>query len=121
MVGAVALTRDESLLVAGQEGLLLLGPDGTFSDLTRIIPEGAQRRLNDGNVDPAGRFVVGSMSLAGPSEQETLVRLEHNGSVTTLDDDLTLSNGITWSADGRRDSKARWISSARTSRATTCS
>jgi sugar lactone lactonase YvrE len=102
MVGAVALGGDGTLLVAAQEHLVVLRPDGTREDGPRIVPAGAGRRLNDGSTDPAGRFLVGTLSLDGPSEQETLVRLEPDGSVTALDDDLTLSNGLAWSADGRR-------------------
>jgi sugar lactone lactonase YvrE len=67
-----------------------------------VIPAGRGRRLNDGSTDPAGRFVVGTLSLDGRTDSETLVRLEHDGSLTTLDRDLQLSNGLAWSADGTR-------------------
>jgi sugar lactone lactonase YvrE len=40
-------------------------------------------------------------ALAGASQREVLVRWEDDGRLTTLDDDLTLSNGLAWSADGR--------------------
>lgn len=101
MVGAVAVAEDGTLLVAAQEQLVMLAPDGTRQDGPRIIAPGEQRRLNDGSTDPAGHFLVGSMSLAGSSERESLVRLEHDGRLTELDTDLTLSNGLAWSADGR--------------------
>ena len=69
-----------------------------------VVLEGAlddgKRRLNDGASDPAGRFLVGTLSLGGPSSRETLVRWD-GGRITTLDDDLTLSNGLAWPADGR--------------------
>ncbi|MER7540662.1 SMP-30/gluconolactonase/LRE family protein [Streptomyces sp. NPDC097704] len=100
MVGAVALAEDGTLLVAAQEHLVVLSPDGTRQDGPRIVPVGARRRLNDGGVDPAGRFLVGTLSLDGPSRQERLVRLEADGRITGLDDDLTLSNGLAWSTDG---------------------
>lgn len=102
MVGAVAVATDDTLLVAGQEALVVVRPDGTRTDGPRIVPPGARRRLNDGATDPAGRFVVGTLSLDGESRREVLVRLEDDGTLTTLDDDLTLSNGLAWSADGRR-------------------
>lgn len=101
MVGAVAAGPDGTLLVAGQEQLVALLPDGSRHSGPRIIPSGQRRRLNDGATDPAGRFLVGTLSLDGASTSETLVRWEHDGGITELDDDLTLSNGLAWSTDGR--------------------
>lgn len=101
-VGAVAVADDGYLLVAAQDRLVVLRPDGTRADGPRIVPAGETRRLNDGSTDPAGRFLVGTLSLDGPSEREVLVRLEADGDVTEVDGDLTLSNGLGWSADGRR-------------------
>lgn len=101
-VGAVTVAEDGTLLVAAQEHLVVLRPDGTRADGPRIVPAGERRRLNDGSTDPAGRFLVGTLSLAGPSEREVLVRLETDGTVTELDGDLTLSNGLAWSTDGSR-------------------
>ena len=101
MVGAVAVAGDGGLLVAAQEHLVLVRPDGTREHGPRIVPAGDGRRLNDGGPDPAGRFVVGTLCLDGASHRETLVRLEPDGTVTELDRDLTLSNGLAWSADGR--------------------
>jgi len=103
MVGAVVPAADGSLLVAAQEGLVVVRPDGTRETGPRIVPAGERRRLNDGATDPAGRFLVGTMSLDdAPSEQEILVRVETDGRITELDRDLTLSNGLAWSPDGRR-------------------
>src|SRR4051812_9228635 len=102
MVGAVAVGDDGTLLVAAQERLVVVRPDGSRTDGPRIVPAGARRRLNDGAPDPAGRFLVGTMALDGESDREVLVRLERDGTLTPLDADLTLSNGLAWSADGRR-------------------
>ncbi|MEU9357708.1 SMP-30/gluconolactonase/LRE family protein [Streptomyces sp. NPDC047973] len=100
MVGAVAVSDDGTLLVAAQEHLVVLGIDGTRRAGPRIVPPGVRRRLNDGSTDPSGRFLVGTLSLDGPSQQETLVRLEPDGRLTVLDTDLSLSNGLAWSTDG---------------------
>jgi sugar lactone lactonase YvrE len=105
MVGAVAVAADGTLVVAEQEVLVSLGPDGQRRELARVVPSGAPRRLNDGATDPAGRFLAGSLLLEedeGPSRREVLVRLEDDGSLTLIDDDLGLSNGLAWSGDGRR-------------------
>lgn len=102
MVGAVTAAADGTLLVAAQEHLVVRHPDGRWEDGPRVVPAGEARRLNDGGSDPAGRFLVGTLSLQGPSEREVLVRLEADGRLTVLDDDLALSNGLAWSSDGRR-------------------
>jgi sugar lactone lactonase YvrE len=102
MVGAVTVSDDGTLLVAAQETLVVVRTDGTRLDGPRVVPAGERRRLNDGKTDPAGRFLVGTMPLEGESDREVLVRLEDDGSLTRLDGDLTLSNGLAWSTDGRR-------------------
>ena len=102
MVGAVALAEDGTVLVAEQEVLLALLPSGRRREVARVVASGERRRLNDGATDPAGRFLVGTLSLGEPTGREVLVRLERDGPLTTLDDDLGLSNGLAWSSDGRR-------------------
>jgi sugar lactone lactonase YvrE len=102
MVGAVTAAADGTLLVAEQENLVLVRPDGARRVGPRIVAGGERRRLNDGKTDPAGRFLVGTLAFDGNSQHETLVRLEPDGTITGIDDDLTLSNGLAWSADGRR-------------------
>ncbi|MFI7543321.1 SMP-30/gluconolactonase/LRE family protein [Actinoplanes sp. NPDC049599] len=89
-VGAVVCSAAGELLVAGAQTLL--------DDGTPIVA--AHSRLNDGACDPAGRFLVGTLALGDTHHQELLVRREHDGSLTVLDDDLNLSNGLAWSPDG---------------------
>jgi sugar lactone lactonase YvrE len=102
MVGAVAFADDGTLLVAAQEHLVVLHPDGSRHVGPRVVPPGTGRRMNDGAVDPAGRFLVGTLALGGGSRSEELVRLDDTGSLTVIDDDLALSNGLAWSTDGSR-------------------
>lgn len=113
LVGCVTVAADGTLGVAARDRVVTLRPDGTRTEGPVLIPAGEARRLNDGAADPAGRMVVGTLSLAGPSSREQLVRIEHDGVVTVLDDDLTLSNGVAWSLDGRTlfsvDSKRRTV------------
>jgi sugar lactone lactonase YvrE len=54
--------------------------------------------MNDGRVDAAGRFWVGSK---GPSRSSALFRLDPNGMVSTILEGVTISNGIDWSPDNR--------------------
>lgn len=113
LVGCVAVAADGTLGVAARDRVVTIRADGTRVEGPALVPAGEARRLNDGAADPAGRLVVGTLSLAGPSARERLLRVEHDGAVTVLDDDLTLSNGVAWSADGRTmfsvDSRRRTV------------
>jgi sugar lactone lactonase YvrE len=98
-VGAVVPAPSGELLVAGRRDLHLVDVNGHSRRLIEVIPADKQSRLNDGACDPAGRFLVGSMALDGRPGQDCLYRWDAAG-MTTLDDDLTLSNGLAWSPDG---------------------
>jgi sugar lactone lactonase YvrE len=94
------VAADGQLLVVGQETVLLVTPDGARMPVATVLAPGCHR-LNDGAVDPAGRFLVGSLALDGSSGGQVLVRLDPGGP-TVLDNDLTLSNGLAWSPNGDR-------------------
>ncbi|MCF6472880.1 SMP-30/gluconolactonase/LRE family protein [Nonomuraea sp. MG754425] len=98
-VGAVAVAADGELIVAGKDALIRVSLDGSRVELARVLPEGVRSRLNDGAVDPAGRFLVGSLAQDDRRGQEVLARLDATG-LTYLDTDLGLSNGLAW-VDGR--------------------
>jgi sugar lactone lactonase YvrE len=59
-------------------------------------------RMNDGGCDPQGRFYCGTMAYAETPGAGTLYRLDASGSVDTVLTDVTISNGLQWSADGSR-------------------
>ncbi|MGZ4178702.1 MAG: SMP-30/gluconolactonase/LRE family protein [Solirubrobacteraceae bacterium] len=100
-VGAVVCSPEGQLLVAGARRLYRVLDNARATVHADLVPEARASRLNDGACDPAGRFVVGSMALDTRVGEECLYRLEDDGSVTVIDDDLTLSNGLAWSPDGR--------------------
>jgi sugar lactone lactonase YvrE len=96
-VGAVVCAQGGQLLVAGARSVFTPGdPSGA----TSLFDAGKNSRLNDGACDPAGRFLVGSMALDDREGEECLYRIELDGSVTIVDQDLTLSNGLAWSPEG---------------------
>ncbi len=99
-VGAVVCAENGQLLVAGARDLYLVDTDGRRSTIARLVDTGSDSRLNDGACDPAGRFLVGGMALDDRQAEACLYRLAHDGRVTVIDDDLTLSNGLAWSPDG---------------------
>ncbi|MFN8518699.1 MAG: SMP-30/gluconolactonase/LRE family protein [Chloroflexota bacterium] len=100
-VGAVVPSSDGGQLVAAGHELMRVAPDGTVASLVPVIEHEPGRRLNDGKCDPAGRFLVGSLTLNKTSSAEVLVRLERDRTLTVIDSDLSLSNGLGWSPDGR--------------------
>lgn len=99
-VGAVAIGPGRELLAAVGGRLVVRSRDGDRSFGPELVPGGSGRRLNDGKPDPAGRFVVGTLALDGTSESESLMTVAGDETVRTLDDDLSLANGLAWSADG---------------------
>jgi len=99
-VGAVVPARDGSLLVAAHDRLVLLGAARRQTLGEPRLPAGKNSRFNDGGCDPAGRFLIGSMALDDRRGEEVLYRLETDGSVNEVDNDLSLSNGLCWSPDG---------------------
>jgi sugar lactone lactonase YvrE len=97
--GAVVPRRDGGLLAMVGHEFCLMGEDGSLEPIARIEVSGAPARFNDCRVDPRGRLLAGTMVL-DLSEPGKLLRLDPDGSVTTLLDDVALSNGLDWSPDG---------------------
>jgi sugar lactone lactonase YvrE len=99
-VGAAVPGEGGSLLVATQDRLVVVTPDGERIPGPEIVPSGKNSRTNDGACDPRGRFLIGTAALDDGAGEEHLSRLEFDGTVTVIDDDLSLSNGLAWSPDG---------------------
>lgn len=96
---ALVLTADDGIAVAGRFTIHVLR-NGQAGLKKQVAQPKVGRRFDDGQVDPGGRLLLGTLSES-PSDAERLMRMERDGSVTTIDDDLTLSSGIDWSPDGR--------------------
>ena len=97
MVGAIAHTRGGDYIAATQEGFAHVSIDGKFSALHTFLA--ADMRMNDGKVDPVGRFWAGSLALSFEKNRGSLYVLEKDGSYSSVLDDVTLSNGMGWSPD----------------------
>lgn len=98
--GAVALADDGGLLVAAARGLATISPEGTVSFGPDLLGERRDVRMNDGAVDPQGRFVVGTLALGAETGDEVLLRVSPEGRTETLRSGIRLSNGIAFSPDG---------------------
>ncbi|HET8957946.1 MAG TPA: SMP-30/gluconolactonase/LRE family protein [Microcella sp.] len=100
-VGCAFRLGDARFLLAMGRRLGFVSALGDVTTSRDLLPE--DQRFNDGVIDPAGRLIVGSTSRdpAGPHEGNVLVRLEHDGEITTLDTGLGISNGLAFAPDGR--------------------
>lgn len=99
MVGAIAHSKEGGYIAATQKGFARIGVDGKYSPLHSFLPD--DMRMNDGKVDPSGRFWAGSMELSFEKGRGSLYVLEKDNSYRSILDDITLSNGMGWSPDAQ--------------------
>lgn len=99
MLGAIVHTRDGNYIAATQEGFARISIDGKFKLLHSFLA--SDMRMNDGKVDPAGRFWAGSFALTLESSRGSLYVLERDGSYKSVLENITLSNGMGWSPDAQ--------------------
>jgi sugar lactone lactonase YvrE len=105
-VGAVVPAADGGWLLAADGGFTHLAEDGTARPLITLAGEGGRpedggTRMNDAKCDRAGRFFAGTMAFDQRPGAGALYRLGLDGTVTTVLDGLTVSNGLGWSPDDR--------------------
>lgn len=98
-VGSVMPAHDGGLLVAGEQHVHVVDASGRVRDSLRILPEGQRSRLNDGTIDPAGRFLVGSIRLDDRMSQESLWSVGPDRTVRRVVEGISVSNGIGFSPD----------------------
>lgn len=114
-IGSFGLAHDGRLVVALRDGVYWFDPQTeALSLLVAPEPDRPTNRLNDGKVGPDGRFWVGSMDdTADKQARAALYRVDIKGHCDRMLDGLIISNGLAWSADGRRmyhsDSRAAYL------------
>jgi sugar lactone lactonase YvrE len=104
MVSCFAPLRDRSQgwIVALNQSIVQLEESGEFSELAS--PEAdraAEVRMNDGSADPWGRFWVGSMAFDERPGGGSLYLFHESIGTQTRIENVTVSNGLGWSPDGR--------------------
>ena len=98
-VGAIVpVEGDEGWVLAAGRGFVHLSPDGLLRPIAEVAPAGT--RMNDGACDPQGRFWAGTLADDFRPGGGALYRLDRDGRVELMLDDLTISNGLGWSPDG---------------------
>lgn len=106
-IGTYAFTQTEDLILATERGVERWHADTRSAELLHPLEIDPQynvvTRFNDGAVDARGRFWIGSMPL-NEAEYHTpagkLFRFDPDGSLHLMETEMTISNGIDWSADG---------------------
>lgn len=99
-VGAAVPTHDGGCLVAAHDRVVAVAPDGSRRETVSVVDRRDLLRLNDAAVDPAGRFLLGSLATDHRTGAAALFRLEADGRSTVVRSGLNLANGIGWSPDG---------------------
>ncbi|MEU2350519.1 SMP-30/gluconolactonase/LRE family protein [Modestobacter sp. NPDC049651] len=105
-VGFVVPVAGGGWLTGADGGFTHLPADGPAETLVELTGEGGTEesggtRMNDGGCDRAGRLYGGTMAFDERPGASTLYRVDLDGTVTTVFDGLTISNGIGWSPDDR--------------------
>jgi sugar lactone lactonase YvrE len=114
-IGSFGLRAEGGAVLALRDGFYLFDFDsGKAEFLAAPDVHVPGTRFNDGKVSPDGRFFAGTMDeemLARPIGN--LFRLDPDGTVHRMVDDLIVSNGLAWGPDGRTmlhsDSKGQVI------------
>lgn len=99
-VGAVAVREQGGLVLAVRDGFATFerGEARIIAEVERGL---ADNRMNDGKVDPGGRFWAGTMALDMRYGAGALYRLDPDLHVHTMLTGVSVSNGMDWSSDGR--------------------
>lgn len=101
LVGSVALRAGGGLVVALRQAIAFADIDsGSLEVVVDVETDLAGNRLNDGAVDPSGRFWFGSMDLAEVAATGSFYRLDGELSVKPAFGDVICSNGPCWSPGG---------------------
>jgi sugar lactone lactonase YvrE len=103
-VGCFAFRKAGGLLLAMADGCATIdafdAPVVAFGE--QVLAGRPDLRLNDGRVDPAGRFWVGSVNTAKSAHDAALYRVDPDGKVTEIEGGMLTANGAAFSLDGTR-------------------
>jgi sugar lactone lactonase YvrE len=102
-VSGFTMNKSGGLVCAAHQGLFLWDESNGFQLIADQF-EGNRLRSNDATADAAGRFLFGT-TFYGPDSQEyplgKLYKVEKDGTISILDEDIHLSNGLGFSPDNK--------------------
>jgi D-xylonolactonase len=110
-IGGFTVERDGALLCFMERGAVKRWCGGVLTTVVDHIPGEENSRFNDVIADPMGRVFCGTMS--SPEHKGRLYRLDLDGTIAVVREEVGCSNGMAFSRDGRRmfhtDADAREI------------
>ncbi|OON61091.1 gluconolactonase [Massilia sp. KIM] len=99
---ALAIDDVNNLMVATRRGIVYLNTtDGSETPVADAPYDVSKVRFNDGRVDPAGRFWIGTMYEPRDQPAAEMYVLERGKLRRAWSGGMTNSNGLAWSPDGR--------------------
>jgi sugar lactone lactonase YvrE len=102
MPGAMGLRESGGLVAAVRDGFGFLDPETRkFEIVAPVDADDPTMRMNDGKVDPFGRFWAGTTDMDHRPGLGTLYRLDPDLRTNPVLRDVTISNGLDWSLDNR--------------------
>jgi sugar lactone lactonase YvrE len=99
IAAAIRPRSDGGMVIGVERGFALQDADGSLSFLEELWSDPSVR-MNEGSCDPDGRFYCGSMAYDQRPGAASLYRFDADGTVKVILTDVTVSNGLEWSADG---------------------
>lgn len=97
-IGCLAPTKNGHLIVGKRASFMDFDPATSQQTVLVTLPESATNRMNDGKCDPAGRLIAGTMDM-NETDPTGSVYSYDGKSTHVLFRDVTISNGMAWSAD----------------------
>ena len=100
-LGVMALCEKGTTVVAVRDGFGFFNEETKTLQLIENSPEieVVKRRMNDGAVDPIGRFFAGTMEYDGANPTGKLYRLDQDKKWQCLENHIFIPNGMGWSPD----------------------
>lgn len=100
-IGCFGFRKGGGFIAAFRSGLWLLDASGNRVEKLADNPEDQRTsRFNDGRIDPAGRFLAGTIDEPKDGRKASLYRYDRRG-LHVLASGLLTSNGVAFSPDGR--------------------
>ena len=101
-VGAMALRRDGSAVLANDDGFYFFDFEtGRLDLIAHVEADQARTRLNDGKCDRRGRFFAGGMDDKEELKICGFYRLDPDLRITKVDEGIICTNGPCWSPDDK--------------------
>jgi D-xylonolactonase len=99
-IGGFTIQADGALLLFMDRGTVKIWREGQLTTLIEEIPDERETRFNDVIADPAGRVFCGTMRTL--DRLGRLYRLDLDGTLTLVLDDITCSNGMGFTLDRKQ-------------------